>query len=54
MAEQNSTEPVIHKDAEEVRGGETSGVMRYVLLISLGLAIVAMSAVWIIPALMQK
>jgi hypothetical protein len=42
----------IHLDTEEARGGATPGVMRYVLAISLLLAIVAMSLVWIIPASM--
>ncbi|EJL24017.1 hypothetical protein [Novosphingobium sp. AP12] len=40
----------VHLDTEEARGGETSGVMRYVLLISLVLAIVAMTAVWLTGA----
>lgn len=40
----------IHVDAEEARGASTPGVMRYVLGISLILAIVALSLVWIIPA----
>ena len=40
----------IHVDAEEARGASTPGVMRYVLGISLILAIIALSLVWIIPA----
>lgn len=40
----------IHVDANEARGGSTPGVMRYVLGISLLLAIVLLSLVWIIPA----
>lgn len=40
----------IHVDADEARGASTPGVMRYVLGISLLLAIIAMSLVWIIPA----
>lgn len=41
----------IHVDADEARGASTPGVMRYVLGISLLLAIVLLSLVWIIPAL---
>ena len=40
----------IHVDTEEARAGESTGVMRYVLGISLVLAIVALSIVWIVPA----
>lgn len=41
----------IHVETDEARGGESTGVMRWVLGISLLLAIIAMSAAWIIPAL---
>lgn len=41
----------IHIDDDEATGAVKTGYMRYVLAISLLLAIVAMSAVWIIPAL---
>lgn len=41
----------VHIETEEARAGETTNVVRWVLGISLGLAVVAMSAVWIIPAL---
>lgn len=41
----------VHIDTEEARGGESTGVMRYVLGISLLLAVVALSIVWIIPAI---
>ncbi len=40
----------IHLDKEEARGGETPGVVRYVLLISIALAIVALAAIWITGA----
>lgn len=40
----------IHVETEDARGGSTPGVMRYVLGISLLLAIVLLSLVWIIPA----
>jgi len=36
---------------EDARGAMTNTGMRYVLAFSLGLAVIAMSAVWIIPAL---
>ena len=41
----------IHLEAEEARSGETSNVVRYVLMIALFLAIVALSAIWITGAL---
>jgi hypothetical protein len=41
-----------HIETDDARAGETSGTMRYVLGISLGLAVIAMSIAWIIPALM--
>jgi hypothetical protein len=40
----------IHVDSDEARGASTPGVMRYVLGISLLLAIVLLSLIWIIPA----
>ncbi len=41
----------IHIDEVDARGANTSGTVRYVLGISLLLAIIAMSAFWIVPAL---
>ena len=41
----------VHIETDEARAGENSGVLRWVLGISLTLAVIAMSAVWIIPAL---
>ena len=41
----------IHIEDDEARGAHTSGHMRYVLGIGLFLAIILMSAVWIVPAL---
>ncbi len=41
----------VHIETDEARAGESSGVVRWVLGISLTLAVIAMSAVWIIPAL---
>jgi hypothetical protein len=40
-----------HISTEDVRGGSTPHIVRYVLAFSLLLAVIAMSAVWIIPAL---
>ncbi len=40
-----------HIATDDARGGSTQHIVRYVLAFSLLLAIVAMSAVWIIPAL---
>ncbi len=42
--------PEVHLDKQEARSGETSNVVRYVLLISLVLAIVAMTAIWLTGA----
>lgn len=41
----------VHIETDEARGGTTPHVVRFVLAISLALAVIAMSAVWIIPAL---
>ena len=43
----------VHVETEEVRAGATGGGVRYVLAISLVLALIAMSAVWIVPSLIQ-
>jgi len=40
----------IHLETEEARSGETSNVVRYVLMIALALAIVALSVIWITGA----
>lgn len=44
----------IHLDTQEARGGDTPHIVRYVLLVSLLLAILAMSAVWITGAVSQR
>jgi len=44
----------VHTETNDARAGSTPGVVRYVLGISLALAIIAMSAVWIIPSLTQS
>ncbi|MBB3034975.1 hypothetical protein [Alteriqipengyuania lutimaris] len=51
MADNNHDE--IHIDEEDVSGGSKEGVVRWVLGVGLVLAVVAMSLIWIIPALMQ-
>ncbi|BDI61856.1 hypothetical protein [Qipengyuania nanhaisediminis] len=43
----------VHIEDEEARGAESSGVMRYVLGISVLLAIIAMSVAWMTGALTQ-
>jgi hypothetical protein len=48
MADQNEA---IRIDDEDARGAVTNTGLRYVLGFSLALAVIAMSAVWIIPAL---
>jgi hypothetical protein len=40
----------VHLDKVEARGGSTPHVVRYVLLISLVLVVVAMAAIWITGA----
>lgn len=40
-----------HYSAEQVTGARQEGVVRWVLAISLLLIILAMSAMWIVPAL---
>ena len=41
----------IHIETNQARAGTTPHVVRWVLAISLALAVIAMSAVWIVPAL---
>ena len=41
----------VHVDTEEASGGSTPGIVRYVLLISLVLAIVVMTLIWVSGAL---
>ncbi|MEM6475450.1 MAG: hypothetical protein AAF687_04720 [Pseudomonadota bacterium] len=48
MADEN--EP-IHIEDDDARAASTPGVLRYVLGFSLLFAIIAMSMVWIVPAL---
>ncbi len=41
----------VHITTDEARSGNERGIVRYVLAISLGLAIIALSAIWITGAL---
>lgn len=41
----------LHVDTEEARGGSTPHIARYVLVISIALAIILLSATWITGAL---
>jgi len=41
----------VHIEDDDARAGSTPGVLRYVLLFSTALAIIAMTLVWVIPAL---
>jgi len=47
----NSPSDETHIETNDARGGQTPHIVRWVLGISLLLAIIAMSAVWIIPAI---
>jgi hypothetical protein len=40
----------VHLDQNEARAGSTPKVVRYVLLVSIALAIIALSAIWITGA----
>ncbi len=44
----------VHLDDDEARGGPTPHIVRYVLITSLALAILAMSTVWIARALADR
>lgn len=43
----------IHLGVDEARGGETPHILRYILAISLFLAIAVLSTIWIAAALAQ-
>lgn len=40
----------VHIDQDEARAGSTPGIVRYILLISLVLAIVALTVIWVTGA----
>ena len=54
MAESTPKETSVHTDAEHARAGATPGVMRYVLGISLVLAIVILSLIVWGPVLFHQ
>jgi hypothetical protein len=54
MTEPNSSETPTHETGDDARAGETTGHMRYVLLISIVLAIGILSAIVWVPLLFQK
>ncbi|GMN03110.1 hypothetical protein [Erythrobacter sp. MTPC3] len=41
----------VHIEDDDARAASTPGIMRYVLGISLLLAVIAMTIVWIVPAI---
>lgn len=49
----NQQDDAVHVDSDRARAGSTPHVVRWMLGISLLLAVVAMSFAWIIPALTQ-
>ena len=46
-------EPQIHVDQTDAKAGSREGVVRWVLLVSLSLAIIAMTVIWVTGALTQ-
>lgn len=44
----------VHLHDDEARGGSTPHIVRYILIASLILAVVAMSAIWISRALYEQ
>ena len=47
----SDTGPEIHIAADDARAGETPHIVRWVLGISLALAVIAMTAAWLLPSL---
>ena len=47
----NDNNKTIHIEDDDARAASTPGVLRYILGFSLLFAVIAMSAVWIIPAI---
>lgn len=41
----------VHIEDDDARAASTPGILRYILGISLLLAVIAMSLIWIIPAI---
>jgi hypothetical protein len=53
MVDQNPSEHSVHETGDHARAGETTGVMRYVLGISLALAVVILSLIVWGPVLLS-
>ena len=49
----NNNNDQVHINEEDVSGGSKEGVVRWVLLGGLVLAVLLLSVVWIVPAMMQ-
>ncbi|MGB3710269.1 MAG: hypothetical protein WA985_01115 [Erythrobacter sp.] len=49
--EQRGPDDEIHIEDDDARAASSPGILRYVLLFSTALAVIAMTLVWIIPAL---
>jgi hypothetical protein len=54
MVDPTPSETSVHTDAEHARAGETPGIMRYILGISLALAIVILSLIVWGPVLFHQ
>jgi len=54
MNDPNQSDPSVHETGEEARAGETTGRMRYVLLISILLAVGILSAIVWAPLLFRQ
>ncbi len=54
MADPEPPEASVHTDAEHARAGETPGIVRYILAISLFLAIAILSAIVWGPVLFRQ
>jgi len=54
MAEHTPPETSVHTDAEHARAGETPGITRYILGISLALAVVILSLIVWGPVLFHQ
>ncbi len=53
MVDQNPSDRAVHQTGDKARAGETTGVMRYVLGISLVLAVVILSLIVWGPVLLS-
>jgi len=53
MAKSHSSEPAVHESGEQARAGETRGVVRYILGISLFLVVVVFALLFLAPNLFR-